>query len=145
MDEWSKTIWIFVELMISSLILISMVVLSRMAGDVGRFQQSEIDAVESTKEFRTFFKYEENEEIYTQDIISLIFETRGYPEVWVEKNVGHSDDFTYKWTTSIPTNDDKWDLAYIGEEMLDYDNKYKSSIVKNANGEISRIEFRRLK
>ncbi|GKX28635.1 hypothetical protein SH1V18_11150 [Vallitalea longa] len=144
MDEWSKAIWIFVELMISSLILISMVVLARMSGDVGRIQQSEIDAVESTKEFRTYFKYEDNEEMYSQDIISLIFETRGYPEVWVEKEKGASDDFTFKWNPSIPTNDKRWDLTHISEKMLEYDNKYKSSIVKNANGEISRIEFRRI-
>lgn len=144
MDEWSKAIWIFVELMISSLILISMVVLARMSGDVGRIQQSEIDAVESTKEFRTYFKYEDNDEIYPQDIISLIFETRGYPAVWVEKNTGGSDDFTFKWDASIPTNDRKWDLTYISEEMIEYDSKYESSVVKNANGEISRIEFRRI-
>ncbi|GMQ55943.1 hypothetical protein AN1V17_03350 [Vallitalea sediminicola] len=145
MDEWSKAIWIFVELIIASLILLSMVLLARTAGDIGRVQQREIDAVAETKEFRTYFRYEENEEIYPQDIISIIFETRGYPEIWVDTTIEEDEEFNYKWTTSLPSNDITWDLTYISENILPYKSQYESSIVKDANGEITRIEFRRIK
>jgi hypothetical protein len=144
LDEWSKAIWIFVELMIASLILVNVVILVRMASEAGRAQQREIDAVAVTKEFRTYFRYEENDEIYPQDIISIIFETRGYPEVWVDTTIGDEDGFNYKWNTSLPSNDTKWDLTNISENILPYKSMYKSSVVKNINGDINRIEFRRI-
>lgn len=146
MDEWSKMIWVSVDLMAAALILVSALTITRISRDFGRMQQREIDAITITKLYRTYNKYETDEYLAPQDIISLIFETRGRPEVWVDSMPGTGDAntlFSYVWDTSHPPTSNMWDLTHISENILPVSAPYKATIIKNDNGEISRIEFRR--
>ncbi len=142
MDEWSKTIWIFVELIVASLLLMSGVVLGKISGDIGRIQQREIDAIAVTKEYRLYNRYD-HEKVKTQDIISLILESKGKPEVWVDDIPGPGENYNnLKWTTTIPINDNRWKLTHI-TTLLPATGTFTSSLERNANGEIVTIKFGR--
>lgn len=140
-EEWSKTIWIGIELSIAALVLMVAVVLSSFAGEMGRVQQREIDAIEVTREYRQYNRYD-GTQVYPQDIISAIFETRGAPEVWVDTAAGTAVNFSLKWTRSIPVGDAMWNLSNVSV-LLPETGTYQSSIHRNENGEIDRLEFRR--
>lgn len=140
-DEWSKTVWIGIELSIAALVLTVAVILSSFAGEMGRVQQREVDAIEITREYRKYNRYD-GTQVYPQDIISAIFETRGYPEVWVDTTAGAGVNFSLKWTKSIPANDNMWKLIHVST-LLPTTGIYQASIHSNDNGEIAKIEFRR--
>ncbi|QUI25102.1 hypothetical protein HZI73_23625 [Vallitalea pronyensis] len=140
-DEWSKIIWVSIDLMTAALILVSALTISRISRDFGRVQQQEINAVAVTKLYRTYNRYDNQTNLTPQDIITLIFETRGRPEIWVDTTAGSAVSFTQKWTPTSPSN--MWDLTHITENVLPVTASYTSTIEKNANGEISRVEFRR--
>ncbi len=143
MDEWSKIIWVSVDLMTAALILVSALTIARISRDFGRMQQQEVDAIAITKLYRTYNRYDNQEDLAPQDIISLIFETRGKPEIWVDTTAGSTVSFGYKWTATIAATSNMWDLTHITENILPVSATYTSTIEKNANGEISRVKFRR--
>ncbi len=143
MDEWSKIIWVSVDLMTAALILVSALTIARISRDFGRMQQQEVDAIAITKLYRTYNRYDNQEDLAPQDIISLIFETRGKPEIWVDTTAGSTVRFGYKWTATIAATSNMWDLTHITENILPVSATYTSTIEKNANGEISRVKFRR--
>jgi hypothetical protein len=140
-EEWSKTIWIGIELSIAALVLTVAVLLSSFAGEMGRVQQREVDAIEITREYRKYNRYD-GTQVYPQDIISAIFETRGAPEVWVDITEGSAVNFSYKWTRSIPPGNNMWNLTNVST-LLPTTGTYQASIHRNDNGEIFKIEFRR--
>lgn len=140
-EEWSKTIWIGIELSIAALVLTVAVILSSFATEMGRVQQLEVDAIEVTKEYRKYNRYD-GTQVYPQDIISVIFETRGTPEVWVDTLAGAGENFSLKWTKAISPESSMWDLSYVST-LLPTTGTYQSSIYRNSNGEICTIKFRR--
>lgn len=129
--------------MTAALILVSALTIARISRDFGRVQQQEVNAVAITKLYRTYNRYDNQKDLMPQDIVSLIFETRGKPEIWVDTTAGSAVSFDYKWTAILAPTSNMWDLTHITENILPVSATYTSTIEKNDNGEISRVEFRR--
>jgi hypothetical protein len=138
-EEWSKTIWIGIELSIAALVLTVAVLLSSFAGEMGRVQQREVDAIEITREYRKYNRYD-GTKVHPQDIISAVLETRGTPEIWVDDEDGIVGNFEDRWTKS--TSQDEWTLTKVTAKLATTGD-YQASIHRNDNGEVFKIEFRR--
>jgi hypothetical protein len=140
-DEWVQTIWASIDLGVAAIILSLATLLGSFAILIGNVQQQEIDAIEVAQEYRQFNKYD-NTTVYPQDVISVIFETHGYPEVWVDTDESVIENYSLKWVKSIPADNVYWDLTHV-TSILPVTGVYQSIIHRNANGEIDRLEFRR--
>lgn len=139
MNEWSTVIWFTVSSSVTALVLTFAIMLGSSVREMSRVQQAEIDAVEMVKEYREHNKYD-GTEVYPQDIISLLLEKRGKPEVWVDTVSGSGVTFTYKWNSTLP--DENWTPTYF-TGLLPLTAKYEAGFVKDDNGAIIRYEFRR--
>lgn len=138
-EEISTAINLAVDLIISALIIGAWSALMYMANELGRTQQAELDAINVVQEYRKWNQYD-NSNVYPQDVINLIFETRGYPEVWVDTDTTAGVNFSWKWTPSSSP------CPYTAVELstlLPVSGIYLSSIVYDLNGAILRVEFRR--
>lgn len=140
-EEWSKLVWIAVDVIMTGFIIMTASVYLSMASQLGRVQQRESDAVAVAKEYRTYNRFN-GTELYSQDVISTVMEFKGFPEIWVDTLVGPGENWTLKWDTSYPANDVVWTLDWLSSAIPTVAT-YQSSLHKNLNGEIDRIEFRR--
>lgn len=138
--DTGNAILIAVSLFVGAIVLGVWASLGASSSEYTRYLQNEVNAVEVVKEYRKWLAYD-NTTLMPQDVMSLIFETRGLPEVWVDTDPNPAvANFSLKWTeASAPT-------PYTAEaisNILPPDIPYTSSLVKDVNGALLRIEMKR--
>lgn len=139
MTEWREAIWLSFSAMIAALVLSFVALLGAFARQAAALQAEEDNAIAIMKEYRKYAQYE-NTQLYPQDVISAIARTRGEPEVYVDTDEGPGVSFTWQWTES--TNPSEFSPTYLSG-IFPLTGKYQSTIVKDLNGSIIRLEFRR--
>lgn len=138
-NDLSDAVYMAVDLFLLGLLLTSVSILMQQSALMGSYLNQRESAIAVVQEWRVWNQYD-NTEVYPQDVINLIFETRGMPEVWVDIDNTVVDNFAYKWTTtSAPCNYTAVDLS----NLLPVSGPYTSKLVKDLNGAILRVEFRR--
>lgn len=140
MNEWPATVWASVSAMTAAMVLSLILLLGSMARETSNIQQQEDTNIAILKERRFYSQYDGTKGLFPQDIVTAIGESKGYPEIWVDTLEGAGDNFTLKWGTStIPANF----ATNIIISTLPKTGLFNSDLVKDANGSIGRIEFRR--
>lgn len=138
-EEISSAINLSVDLLIAAMVIGTWSALMYMANYLGRYQQAEADSIKVIQEYRKYNQYDATV-VAPQDIVNLIFESRGTPEVWVDTDETDGVSFDWKWTaTSSPCPYTATDLTTLLPSIGTYD----SSIIYDANGAVLRFEFRR--
>ena len=142
MNEWPAAVWASVSAMTAALVLSFIVVLGSLARQSASIQQEDDNAVAILKEYRQFNQFDGTTNLYPQDVISAISETRGMPEIWVDTTAGSGVNFNWKWTpTTLP---EQFTTTYLTDPTLfNVAARYNSTLIKDLNGAITRIEFRR--
>lgn len=153
MNEWPAAVWASVSAMTAALVLSLIFLLGSFAREAVAIQQTDDNAIALIKEYRKYSRYNGTTDLVPADVITAIAETRGQPEIWVDAVSGSNVSFDLKWSTQTPSNMFKTDVLVYAFELLDKQNaggnseysvgKYDATIVKDPNGAVIRIEFRR--
>lgn len=148
MNEWPAAIWASISAMTAALVLSFIVVLGSFARESAAIQHQEDNAIAIIKEYRQYSHYARDEnvyDLYPQDVISAIAESRGNPEIWVDTLAGTGENFK-KWTTA--TIAEEFGTTYLlglnePTDIFTPLARFNSKLEPDANGSIYRIEFRR--
>lgn len=115
-------------LIISTLVTV-MSILGKMNGTISE-QQTLSEQMQVYNEFSPY----ELEHVYPQDVISVIFEYRGLPAIFVASDKGNKE-----WVAGDATLD--YSASEI-EKELNLECVYDSEIEKDANGAVSKLLFK---
>ena len=131
---------LWLALILAAITLSIWAVLMSVQGQYSRYQQSEIDAIEQVREYREWNTYD-NTQVYAQDVASIVLKTRGSIQIWVDTDINPATEtWGIVWdNTTLAT---EFTAAKISA-LLPVNGMYNSSIIKDVNGSISRLEFRR--
>lgn len=147
MNEWPAAIWASISAMTAALVLSLIFVLGSFARQAVEIQQVDENAVAIVKEYRRYSPYDGTTDLLTADVFTAIAETRGLPEIWVDTNEGPAVEFNWRWTTDTDKELFKVEsLATVFPTLNNYDvskDRYDANIVKDLNGVVEHIEFRR--
>lgn len=147
MNEWSTMIWASISAMTAALVLSFIVVLGSLAREAASLQHAEDNAIAIMQEYRKYHQYDGKrgaDGLYMQDVVNAIAESRGMPEIWVDIEPGDAYSFTsaWQWTaTSELARFTTQSLTTAFQPLLLA--RFDSELVRDANGAIIRIEFRR--
>ncbi|RED52804.1 hypothetical protein [Cohnella lupini] len=146
MNEWPAAVWASISAMTAAMVLSFIIVLGSFARQGAAIQQEDDSAVAIVKEYRQYNQYDNTTNLYPQDVISAIAESRGTPEIWVERAAG-TETFR-KWTAATPP--EEFGTAYLMEPVLATSSeifytsaKFRATLEKDLNGSIINIQFRR--
>lgn len=139
MTEWTQGIWISISLLVTAVVLSFGGMLATISKQQASAQQEEENSIAIVQEYRKYNQYD-NTEIYPQDVISAIADSRGKPQMWVDSDDGASVNYNWKWTPN--TDPTQFSPSYLSE-LLPVGGTYVANLIKDANGAIVRIEFRR--
>lgn len=148
MNEWSAAIWAGISAMTVALVLSFIVVLGSFARESAAIQHQDDNAVLLLKEYRKYSHFDRDEslyELFPQDVISVIAESRGYPEIHVDMTEGDLVNFR-TWTTETPVTQYGTTFLLGLNESTDIfapTARFNSKLVLDANDAVSVIEFRR--
>lgn len=139
-DSTLQSISIWVSIVLAAIVLGIWSTLMFVQGEYARYQQSEIDAIEQVKEYREWNSYD-NTQVYPQDIATLILKKKGSIAVWVDTDVN----------PAAETWGEIWDETTVSTEFtainisgrLPVTGIYTSTLIRDLNGSIVRVEFRR--
>ncbi|MCD1257375.1 hypothetical protein B5M42_000810 [Paenibacillus athensensis] len=143
MNEWPAALWASISAMAAALVLALIAVLGSFARQGAAIQQTDDNAIAIVKEYRKYEQFDGTKNLYAQDVISAIAESRGNPEIWVDKQPGVTDDFSIKFTKSTSAANFSTKALTADENKFPVTARYDSKLIKDANGAIIRIEFRR--
>ena len=142
MHEWGESVWVALSLIIVSIILFFSVTLLEQKRDIMQTMNEQVATTDKIKEFRLYSAYDDRQ-VYCQDIVSVILETRGMPYIKVVL-----DSETLYWQSSkaiaqtqgIPMQKatDYSSTAIL--EKLDINKVYNTSLIRGANGEVIGIK-----
>lgn len=144
MNEWTATIWASISAMMAALVLTLIVVLGSMARESSQIQHDDDNAVAIMKEQRKYVMYDGEIPLMAQDVISAIAESRGYPEIRIDIDPSAADNFAWVWNTNRPLT--AFSTQYVTDNYfaaIPNSARYYGSLVKDANGAVIAIEFRR--
>lgn len=149
MNEWPAAIWAAISAMTAALVLSFIVVLGHLASDSARVQQEDDNAVAIIKEYRKYNQFDVDTTtgigLFPQDVVSAIAESRGVPEIWVDTLPGAGVSFGMKWNAATPAAN--FSTIYLNSlidpSSLPTTTRFDSKVVKDLNGAITSIEFRR--
>jgi hypothetical protein len=82
MQEWAESAWIAISIIICSAIVSVAVVLNDMGRNIVNEVQEDRRATAAMQEYRKTHQWD-NTDVYPQDVVSLVLETRGQPPVFV--------------------------------------------------------------
>jgi len=135
----TDSINLWLSIIIAGIILNIWAISGSVSREYSRYQQSELDAIAVVKEYREWNVYD-NTQVYAQDIATAILKYRGKPEVFVDTDLTVAVVWGLKWDmATAPTQY----TATIISGQLPVNAIYISTIVKDANGSVIRLEFRR--
>ncbi|MDQ0885050.1 hypothetical protein QFZ81_000138 [Paenibacillus sp. V4I9] len=142
MNEWPAAVWASISAMTAALVLSFVVVLGSLARESASIQQEDDNAVAIVKEHRRYSQFDGTTNLYPQDVISAIAESRGMPEIWVDTTAGTNVNFNWKWVSTTPAS--QFSTTYLTDpNLFPITARYDSTLVKDLNGAITHIEFRR--
>ena len=133
MHEWSESIWIAVNLLIGSVVLTFILGLSSIGREFIIAVNDDRRMAEQVQEYRKYNQYD-NKEVYCQDIVSLIFETRGDPYVKVVTDSGS----VLEWSKDAQST--PYTSAAV-TAAIPIDNTYQASVLKDFNGAVVGYKF----
>lgn len=137
--EFSKAVGILEDLIIAAFFLGLLSGVYYIVSTYQRQQDVEQASVLNMKEEREFNKYKD-QELASQDVISVILEYRDSMEFWVDELDGDG----VSWVLKLGKNFDTPISAYSQENLSNNfiaTDKYFSRIVRSSNGEILGIKF----
>jgi len=140
MNEWPAAVWASISAMTAALVLSLVFMLGSFAREAVKIQQTDEDAIAIIQEYREYSRYDGTKGLYPSDVITAISESRGFPEIWVDKEEGQREDFSLKWTRDSAPED--FATANLVEEFP-LVALYDATLIRDLNGVVSRIEFRR--
>jgi hypothetical protein len=85
MQEWAESVWIAISVIIAAAIVSVAVILSSMATNIINEVHEDRRASTLVQEYRKTHQWD-GTDVHPQDIVSLVFETRGSPAVYVFKD-----------------------------------------------------------
>jgi hypothetical protein len=132
-------IWLSVSATLAAMVIGFATILGSFSHQQAVMQNEEDNAIAIVKEYRKYNQYD-NQVLYPQDVISAIADSRGVPEVWVDTVDGPAVNFSWMWTAATPAA--QFSTTYLSS-VFPIGGAYTSSIVKDLNGSIIRLEFRR--
>lgn len=141
MDEWKESVWIMVSVSISAIVLLFAVNLGSIGNQLAAQQQTENNSIAVIQDYREWSQYD-NTQLYPQDIISFILQYRGTPTAMVDTGAGSGAqaDYSLVWSnSSAPCNYTDVDIS----NLLPVGASYTSTLIKNGNGAVTAVEFRR--
>ncbi|GKU77572.1 hypothetical protein [Paenibacillus sp. L3-i20] len=159
MNEWPAAIWASVSAMIAALVLSLIFLLGSFAREAVQIQQHDDNAIAIVKEYREYSHYDGTTNLLAIDVMSAITESSGFPVIAVDVQPGTYNVQFREWTTDTKKYyKDYFKTKHLyeffddlvvkkeGEEEEEqgiYKFRYDASLVRDANGVVSRIEFRR--
>lgn len=153
MGEWKEGIWLAVSAFITATLLTFVVVMESMVKDVSRAQQRDSDSVVYLEEYRKISKYDKAD-ANQADVVSCIMEYRlGTPAVTVTTGVvSDTPNAVYTPANVAGASNYKWDATnpagdYLAENIngkVPPEARFRSFVVKDGNGAIVYIWFRRI-
>jgi len=155
MNEWPAAIWASMSAMTAALVLTLIFTLGSFAREAVNIQQVDENAIAIVKEYREYSPYDGTTGLLIPDVITAIGQTRGQPKIWVDINPTDADNFSLVWTNETGNEFFQTSiLLYIFSEDDEYKVNYKygfdvskdrfdATLVKDLNGAVERIEFRR--
>lgn len=147
MNEWSAMIWASISAMTAALVLSFVVVLGSIARESAALQHAEDNAIAIMQEYRKYHQYEGKQGadgLYAQDVIQAIAQSRGMPEIWVDVIPGSGYSFTPDWQWTESTSNMRFTTQSLTTAFAPLlTARFDSDLIKDANGAIIRIEFRR--
>lgn len=94
MQEWSEAVWVAISLIVTTVVIFFSTVLNGESRNLRNVVNEQHIAAERMQEIRTYLPYD-NKEIYCQDVVSFILETRGDPYTIVQV----SPSVSYTWNS----------------------------------------------
>ncbi len=169
MSEWKEGIWLGISAFLTAMLITFAVVLGDVAKEVGHMQQNEINSTEEMKEYRKWAQYD-NTILNPADVISCIMSNKAKAPSILVDNVLSFDDpdkrFNYQvdtiagytWDTDNPLKNIYyiWDGTkrdtnvypdYTFDALNMYiqpENLYRARVVKDLNGAVKYIWFKRI-
>lgn len=134
MQDWQESAWIAIQAVIAATIVTVVVVLMTLGKNVLAASYEDRRVTEAMQEYRKYNQYD-NKEVYSQDIVSLVFENRGEPYVKVTTRGGAVKEWS-KNTQSTAYTSDAVTAAIPISDM------YDSQVIKDSNGAVVGYEFR---
>lgn len=122
-----------VDLMIAAVMLVSITAVMSvfMVFNTSVVENQALSA--EIQEYRVHNAYE-NKHVYAQDIVSIIFKSRGYPAVSVQSSKGN-----HTWSrVSVPCDYKTGEITKLIDQTVIYD----SQVVRSVNGEVLRYELK---
>jgi len=139
-DGALQSVGLWLSIILAAIVLGVWSTLMAIQGEYARFQQSEIDAVEQVREYREWNAYD-NTQVFPQDIATLVMKTKGSIEVWVDTNADPGlETWGVIWNAATPPANF---TAVTVSGALPVSGLYTASIIKDVNGSIRKVEFRR--
>ncbi|WP_027088412.1 hypothetical protein [Cohnella panacarvi] len=152
MNEWSATIWASLSAMAAAIVISFVVLLGSMARESANVMHEQDTAIEILKEHRKYSPYDGTSDLFAQDLISAIAESGGYPVIQVYTGLSSPDQLlTWERRTS-PLPSGAADPFSVEELTGKFNDKFgnlldsarfRSEIIRDANGAVSIIRFRR--
>lgn len=139
MNEWPAAIWASISAMTAALVLTFIMVLGSLGNQSARIIQEQDDAVAILQEYRKYSRFD-NTTVYSQDVITVILESNGNPEIWVDTAAGPGESFDWIWTST--THHSYYSTNYL-TSIFPPSGIYEAELQKDLNGAIVTILFRR--
>lgn len=143
MDEWKEAVWLAVGAFVTAMLITFVVVMSSEVRQVARLQQQDIDAVAVLEEHRKWVKYD-NVLVNQADVINCVLENRAQaPTVAATANPASDNPnapfvYDYTWTSSSDYSMNALNVR------IPPGSRYRAQLIKDANGAILYIWFRRI-
>jgi len=143
MNEWSTTIWASISAMMAALVLTLIITLGSLARESANIQQESDNAVENIKEYRKYNQFEGATNLFPSDVITAIAESDGMPAVMV---FGRGPVSPREWNKDTPASQFRTSALVVDnaeEQLFDPRDRFTSELIRDANGAIVQIIFRR--
>ncbi|MFD0671955.1 hypothetical protein [Cohnella sp. GCM10027633] len=146
MNEWSATIWASLSAMAAAIVISLIVLLGSMARESASVLHEQDTAVAILKEHRKYSPYDDASGLYAQDLVSVIAETGGYPAIRVYTGLPAPDQvWSWERQAGAGITPDPFSVSTLTEKFDVFPDsaRFSSALVREANGGIGTIEFRR--
>ncbi|GFN30936.1 hypothetical protein [Paenibacillus xylaniclasticus] len=140
MNEWPAAVWASVSAMTAALVLTLIFTLGNLAKESAAIQQADDTAIAIVKEHRKYDWLRDKRDIHAQEVMSVIGESAGMPQVKVYTKIG-SYSVTLDWNKN--TSKDYFKLSTLTTLLLP-EEIFESKVTEDANGVVTLIEFWRL-
>ena len=142
MQEWGESVWIALSIIILTIVIFFSVTLMEQKRAIMQTMNDQQATTDKIKEFRLYSAYDDRQ-VYCQDVVSAILETRGMPYIQVvldtETLYWQSDEaIAASQGIAVQKASDYSSTAIL--EKLDINKMYDTSLIRGGNGEVIGIK-----